>query len=105
MVTVDSEGRVPIPTHLRDRLGIEPGSTLELFVEDGAVILSPARSLEEAPARSPEEIVETMEMLITESSESRGETTPLDGTDHHAKSFADTIHEAAESASESKPEE
>lgn len=41
-VTIDRAGRVVIPAHVRDRLGLRPGTRLHLAVEDGDIRLRPA---------------------------------------------------------------
>ncbi len=41
MVTIDKAGRVVIPAAVRERLGIRPGTLLELSVEDAAIRLAP----------------------------------------------------------------
>jgi len=42
IVTIDRAGRVVIPAPVRERLGLRPGTRLDLSVEDGGVRLSPA---------------------------------------------------------------
>ncbi len=43
-VTIDRAGRVVIPAPVRERLGLRPGTRLDLSIEDGAVRLAPAAS-------------------------------------------------------------
>lgn len=40
--TIDDAGRLVIPRELRRAAGIEPGMSLELRFEDGAVLIEPA---------------------------------------------------------------
>jgi AbrB family looped-hinge helix DNA binding protein len=40
--TIDSAGRVVIPKELRDRLGLEGGTALELRERDGRIEIEPA---------------------------------------------------------------
>jgi len=44
-VVVDSKGRVQLPAELRRRLGIRPGTELELRVEEDRIVLRPRRRL------------------------------------------------------------
>jgi AbrB family looped-hinge helix DNA binding protein len=44
IVTIDRAGRVVIPAPVRQRLGLRPGTRLDLSVEDGGVRLSPTAS-------------------------------------------------------------
>jgi AbrB family looped-hinge helix DNA binding protein len=39
--TVDTSGRVEIPLHVRDAVGLKPGSTVDIVVRDGVVVLVP----------------------------------------------------------------
>lgn len=45
-VKVDKFGRVLIPKKLRDRLGLEPGETLDSRLEDGKLVFEPRGKLE-----------------------------------------------------------
>jgi AbrB family looped-hinge helix DNA binding protein len=38
---INSRGRLPIPKSIRDRLGLEPGATLELEVRSTELVLKP----------------------------------------------------------------
>jgi AbrB family looped-hinge helix DNA binding protein len=38
-VTINSQGRVVLPAHLRRELGLTPGSVLIAYVEDGRIVL------------------------------------------------------------------
>ena len=49
-VSIDSAGRVLVPKHLRDELGLSPGTPLEIDVVDGHLELS----AEHAPAKMAE---------------------------------------------------
>ncbi|MEY7850475.1 AbrB/MazE/SpoVT family DNA-binding domain-containing protein [Natrarchaeobius sp. A-rgal3] len=70
MVKVDSKGRVVLPQEVRERLGITPGSEVEIHEEDGKAVVE--------PEDDPEQIIERMERLVAETASERGETTPLD---------------------------
>lgn len=41
-ITIDSAGRVVIPKRLRDDLGLAPNIELEIFEEDGRLIIEPS---------------------------------------------------------------
>ncbi|GAB3041279.1 AbrB/MazE/SpoVT family DNA-binding domain-containing protein [Natronobiforma cellulositropha] len=71
MVTVDSKGRVVLPQEVRERLGITPGTEVEIHEEDGKAVVE----LED----SPERIIERMNQLVAETASDRGETVPIDG--------------------------
>ncbi len=70
MVTVDSKGRVVLPQEIRERLGIIPGTEVEIREEDGKAIVE--------PEDDPERIIERMNHLVAEAASDRGKTTPLD---------------------------
>jgi AbrB family looped-hinge helix DNA binding protein len=63
MPVVDPEGRVTLPKSTRERLGLTPGTEVEVVEEDGAVVVR--------PARSPEDIIGAMERLVEEASVNR----------------------------------
>jgi AbrB family looped-hinge helix DNA binding protein len=56
VITIDRAGRVVIPSVVRERLGLRPGTALELAVEDGAIRL--------APKTSPPELVRKRGRLV-----------------------------------------
>jgi len=89
MVTVDSKGRVVLPKEVRERLGITPGTEVDINEEDGKAVVE--------PEDTPDQIIERMERLITETASNRGETIPLDeGIDRIAKKHRDAIRNGAE---------
>ncbi|ELY94951.1 transcription regulator [Natrialba chahannaoensis JCM 10990] len=89
MVTVDTKGRIVLPQKLRERLGITPGSEVEIREEDGDLIVE--------PEDNPEQIIERMEQLVAETASEHGETTPLDeGVDPVAKKHRDVVRRGAE---------
>lgn len=59
--TIDSGGRVVIPKPIRDRLGLEPGSVVEIAELEGHV--------EIAPADAPVQLVEVDGVLVARSTE------------------------------------
>ncbi|MCG6114638.1 MAG: AbrB/MazE/SpoVT family DNA-binding domain-containing protein [Mesorhizobium sp.] len=52
---VTSKGQVTIPKHIRDRLGIEPGSEVEFVETDEVVVLEKRDELPASPIASFEE--------------------------------------------------
>lgn len=88
MAKVDSKGRIVLPKEVRERLGITPGSEVEIHEEDGKAVVE--------PEDDPEQIIERMERLITETASERGETSPLDeGADPVAQKHRDAIRSGA----------
>jgi len=89
MAKVDSKGRIVLPKEVRERLGITPGTEVDINEEDGKAVVE--------PEDTPEQIIERMERLIEKTSSERGETIPLDeGTDPIAKKHRDAIRSGAE---------
>lgn len=88
MATVDSKGRIVLPQEVRERLGITPGTEVEIHEEDGKAVVE--------PEDDPQEIIERMEQLVEETSSERGETTPVtDGVDPIAQKHRDAIRRGA----------
>lgn len=56
MVKVDSKGRIVLPKDLRERLGITPGTEVDIIEEDGKAVVE--------PEDNPEQIIDRMESLI-----------------------------------------
>ena len=93
MVTVDSKGRIVLPKELRERLGITSGTEVDIHEEDGKAVVE--------PEDTPDQIIERMERLITETASKQGETIPLDeGADPIAKKHRDAIRNGAEEDSD-----
>jgi AbrB family looped-hinge helix DNA binding protein len=61
MVTVDSKGRIVLPQELRERLGIAPGTEVEIREQDGKAVVE--------PEDDPDQIIERLERLVEESTE------------------------------------
>ena len=88
MATVDSKGRIVLPQEVRERLGITPGTEVEIHEEDGKAVVE--------PEDDPQEIIERMEQLVEETSSERGETTPVTGgVDPIAQKHRDAIRRRA----------
>jgi AbrB family looped-hinge helix DNA binding protein len=93
MVTVDSKGRIVLPQEVRERLGITPGTEVEIHEESGKAVVE--------PEDDPEAIIERMERLVEETAASRGGTTALDdGVDPIAKKHRDAVRRGAETGSD-----
>jgi AbrB family looped-hinge helix DNA binding protein len=89
MTKVDSKGRIVLPKEVRERLGITPGTEVDIRQEDGKAVVE--------PEDNPEQIIERMEQLITETASERGETSPLkNGADPVARKHRDAIRRGAE---------
>jgi len=90
MVTVDSKGRIVLPKEVRDRLGIEAGSEVEVRTDDGRAVIE--------PEREPAEIVERLEDLVDDAApDSTGEP---DTEDPYARDHAETIRRGADRATD-----
>jgi AbrB family looped-hinge helix DNA binding protein len=88
MAKVDSKGRIVLPQELRDRLGISPGTEVEVREEDGRAVIE--------PEADPEEIVERMERLVAEASANRdAEPTPEAEMHPIARKHAERIRRGA----------
>ncbi|GAB6878512.1 hypothetical protein JCM17823_07860 [Halorubrum gandharaense] len=89
MTKVDSKGRIVLPQEVRERLGITPGTEVDVHEEDGKAVVK--------PEDSPNEILERMEQLVEEATANREETTPLpDGVDPIAQKHRDAVQRGAE---------
>lgn len=89
MPKVDSKGRVVLPQHVRERLGIEPGTEVEIHEEGGKAVVE--------PEDDPQEIIERMEELIAETSPASTETRSLEaGVDPIAQNHRDAVRRGAE---------
>lgn len=87
MPTVDSKGRIVLPQEVRERLGITPGSEVEINEEDGRAVVE--------PEDDPEEIIERMERLVEETAPEEGETAPLDDVEPVARKHREAVRRGA----------
>lgn len=91
MPTVDSKGRIVLPKEVREELGIDEGTELEVHKEDGKAVLE--------PETDPETVIDQMETLIEEASANRGTTTTRDAEmDPFVQKHADAIRRGATAA-------
>lgn len=56
--TIDKKGRVTIPKEVREALGLEPGTDIQISIEGDRIVIR--------PQVSREEFIEVMEGCITE---------------------------------------
>lgn len=87
MPTVDSKGRIVLPQEVRERLGITPGTEVEIREEDGKAVVK--------PEKDPEEIIERMDRLVEETAPEAGETRPIDGVHPIARKHMETVRRGA----------
>lgn len=93
MVTVDSKGRIVLPKEIRERLGMTPGTEVEIHENDGTAVVE--------PEDDPQRIIERMEQLVEETASRRGERTAFEeGTDPIAKKHRDAVRQGATKAND-----
>lgn len=93
MTKVDSKGRIVLPQEVRERLGITPGSEVDIHEEDGKAVVE--------PEDDPDDIVTRMEQLVEETSSERSETTPLtEEADPVAQRHREAVRSGAEKNSD-----
>jgi AbrB family looped-hinge helix DNA binding protein len=93
MTKVDSKGRIVLPQEVRERLGITPGTEVEIREEDGKAVVE--------PEDDPEEILARMEQLVAETSSEQEGTAPLpQGADPIARKHREAVRKRAEKNSD-----
>ncbi|MEF8819842.1 MAG: AbrB/MazE/SpoVT family DNA-binding domain-containing protein [Haloferacaceae archaeon] len=90
MPKVDSKGRIVLPQELRERLGIAPGSEVEVREEGGRVVVEP----EDDPA----EVIARMEALVAGIPDGDRSPTPYDDLDPQSRDHVDAIRRQARAA-------
>jgi AbrB family looped-hinge helix DNA binding protein len=85
MTKVDSKGRIVLPHDVRERLGIDPGTEVEIREEEGKAVVE--------PEDDPDQIIDDIERLIEAAT--RGDQAPYDELGVHEKSHVDTIRQQA----------
>lgn len=88
MPKVDAKGRIVLPQELRERLGITPGSEVDIREEDGKAVVE--------PEDDPERVLERMEALVEETEPPRAETAPIEKADPIARKHRDAVRRGAE---------
>jgi AbrB family looped-hinge helix DNA binding protein len=86
MARVDSKGRVVLPKSVRERLGLDPGTEVEIVEEGGKVVVR--------PECAPEDVIGTMESLVEEAAAKRESRSPAD-FDVFAREHAETVRQGA----------
>lgn len=96
MATVDSKGRIVLPKEVRESLGIDPGTEVEIHAEDGKAVVE--------PEDDPEQVIERMESLLADIPEDR-DPTPYEDLDPQSKDHVDTIRRQAEQSGSDESDE
>lgn len=68
MGKVDAKGRVTLPKSIRENLGLEAGTSVEIRQEDDRLVIE--------PERDPEDILRDMERMLAEVREGEIERVP-----------------------------
>lgn len=63
MVTVDAKGRIVLPKDLRERLGLDPGTEVDVHEKDGRAVVE--------PKVDPAEVIERLDALVADAAENR----------------------------------
>lgn len=92
MAKVDSKGRIVLPKEIRDRLGITPGTEVEIRETDGKAVVE--------PEDDPEAVIERMEQFVEEASSGGGEKTSHEGVDPIAQKHRDAVQRGTERQSD-----
>jgi len=85
MTKVDSKGRIVLPQDVRERLGITPGSEVEIREQDGHAVVE--------PEDDPDAIITDLEALITDAT--KGQQTSFEDLGPQAKDHVTTIRRQA----------
>lgn len=86
MVQVDSKGRIVLPKELRQRLGIVPGTEVDIREENGKAVVE--------PEPDPEQVIERMEQLVGETG-AEGDREPLDDVAPSARRHREAVGRGA----------
>lgn len=88
MAKVDSKGRIVLPKKIRDRLGITPGTEVDIHEENGKAVVE--------PEDNPEDVLRRMNEMIAEFSKEGRDTKPLSDTaDPISEDFRRNIRKGA----------
>lgn len=91
MVRVDAKGRIVLPQDLRERLGITPGSEVEIREEGGAAVVE--------PEDDPDAIIADLSELVSAAA-GRREQTDYEDLSPEARDHVETIRRGADSVDE-----
>lgn len=86
MAKVDSKGRIVLPQEVRERLGLDPGTEVDVREEEGRAVVK--------PEESADEIIEDLERRI-EAAASRRDQESYDELDAEARDHVETIRRQA----------
>lgn len=86
MAKVDSKGRIVLPQDIRERLGLDPGTEVDVREDDGRAVVE--------PEESADEIIDDLERRIADAASNR-EQTPYSDLDGEAKAHVETIRRQA----------
>lgn len=89
MAKVDSKGRIVLPQDLRERLGLEPGTEVDVREEEGRAVVE--------PEDRPEDIIADLERQIKDAA-SRRKQTPKAELGPIARDHLETIQRGAADA-------
>lgn len=87
MAKVDSKGRIVLPQRIRERLGLDPGSEVDVHEEDGRAVVE--------PEESAEKIIDDLERRIERAAAHR-DRAPHDELDSEARYHIETVRRQAE---------
>lgn len=86
MPKVDSKGRIVLPRRIRERLGLDPGSEVDVHEEDGRAVVE--------PEESAEEIIDDLEQQIERAAAHR-DRTPYEELNPEARDHIETVRRQA----------
>lgn len=86
MAKVDSKGRIVLPQEVRERLGLDPGTEVDVREEEGRAVVE--------PEDDPEDIIEDLERMMADATTNR-EQTPKDELGPTARDHVETIKRGA----------
>lgn len=90
MPTVDSKGRIVLPKEVRESLGIDEGTEVEIQAKGGKAVVE--------PEKDPDAVIGRMESLIEEAAETRDTTADRKTEmDPFVRNHADAIRRGAAS--------
>ena len=83
MTTVDSKGRIVLPSEVREQLGLRPGSEVTVNAEGDHIILE--------PEDDPEQVIRDLESLIDEATANRERRQDADRAESGGPSVGDDV--------------
>jgi AbrB family looped-hinge helix DNA binding protein len=89
MAKVDSKGRIVLPKDIRERLGLDAGTEVDVHEKDGRAVIE--------PEESPEQILADLERRV-EDAASRRDRTPSEELTGEARDHVETVRRQARDA-------